>query len=89
MPTSTRRETPTVSLAVLMDNARTALATALYAGVQIPALFVSHADHQAVARTKEHETRQGIPLRVLGVPIVARDGLATGEVQLADASELG
>ena len=76
------------SLAVLMDNARTALATAQYAEVPIPAIFISRQDYEAVAVTKEHETRQGIPLRVLGVPIVARDGLDTGQVQLADASEL-
>lgn len=79
---------PVVSLAVLMDNARTALATAQYENVHTPALFVSVADYEAVASTKAHETRQGLPLRVLGVPIVARHGLETGRVQLADESEL-
>lgn len=77
-----------MSIAVLMDNARTAVAAAQYTGVHVPALFISHADYAVVLETKRHEIARGVPIRVLRVKVMARDGLAAGTVQLADESEL-
>ncbi len=76
------------SLAILLDNARGALAAAHAAGLETPALFISVADYDQVRRTKSREVGYGLPALVLGVEVRPVDYLAEGEVQLAEHSEL-
>lgn len=75
-------------LAVLLNNARGALAAAREVGLATPALFLSVADYEQVKRTKSRELRLGLPLRVLGVEVRPVGYLDEGMVQLAAHSEL-
>lgn len=79
---------PVVSLAVLLDNARGALAAARQAGVDTPGLFLNERDYAAIKVAKKREERNGVPLRLFGVDIHPRRNVALGNVQLATRDEL-
>jgi hypothetical protein len=76
------------SLAVLLDNARTALVAGRRAGIPCAALLVSQADFDTVAETKRRELRNGLGLRIFGLAIFPRAGLGQGMVLLASPDEL-
>ncbi|OOL33043.1 hypothetical protein GQ85_03415 [Rhodococcus rhodochrous] len=70
------------SLAVLLDNARAAIAAARDVGLEISSLGVSPADLEAVREAKKFEERVGLPLRILGIAIEADAEVSIGAVRL-------
>lgn len=74
--------TQDVSLAVLLDNARTAIAAARDAGLDIQSIGISPADFEAVREAKEFELRVGVPLRLFGIAIESDDEVSLGAVRL-------
>jgi hypothetical protein len=76
------------SLAILLDNARTALVAAREAGISSAALLISQADFDTVAHTKERELRTGRSLGIFGLPVLPKAGLDKGTVLLARSDEL-
>ncbi|WP_216893157.1 hypothetical protein [Nocardia alni] len=70
------------SLAVLLDNARTAIAAARDAGLDIQQIAVSPDDLATVSEAKKFETRVGMPLQILGIRIVADSRVGRGSVHL-------
>lgn len=76
------------SLAVLLDNARASLFAASEAGLETKALFISADDYDALQQTALLGHHRERPLRILGVEVLSRPGLAVGAVQLAADHEL-
>lgn len=70
------------SLAVLLDNARAAIAAARDAGLDVQKVAVSPEDLATVSEAKKFEVRVGLPLQILGVPIVADSQVSCGSVRL-------
>ena len=70
------------SLAVLLDNARAAIAAAREAGLDVQVMAVNPVDLQTVRQAKKFEERTGLPLRILGVAIEPDSGVSIGTVRL-------
>ena len=75
------------SLAILLDNARTALVTAVAAGLEPGAFLISQRDFDALRETKWREVRSGLPARIFGLDVYPGAGIDMGAVQLASTDE--
>ncbi|MFT4082208.1 MAG: hypothetical protein QM638_06455 [Nocardioides sp.] len=78
----TTAATPVPSLAVLFDNARTAIAAAREADLEVSTIGVSPEDFDLIERSKRFEERIGLPLRILGVVVEPDADVALGSVRL-------
>jgi hypothetical protein len=64
-------------MSVVIDNACTQIWEALRGGVPVSSLRVSPAVYDAVAAARSGEVARHYPLMLLGLPIVADQGVAT------------
>jgi hypothetical protein len=75
-------ESPGSSLAVLMDNARTAITACRAAGLQPRGLLVNERDFAEVMRAKQREQRNGYGPRLFGFDLVVEASVDVGCVRL-------
>ena len=73
---------PVSSLAVLLDNARAAIAAARECGLAVQTIGLNPSDLETVRRANQFEQRIGFPLRILGVAIEPDSEVSLGAVRL-------
>jgi hypothetical protein len=73
---------PVSSLAILMDNANTAVRAAREAGLVVEQLYVNPVDFEAVRDAKRRERHNRLPLAIFGIPIGEAADVALGTVRI-------